>query len=536
MVPPVEIHTDAHLAAASLFWTVEGRTFLTILAKATFAMVPGGVAELAAPLPIEREDRTFGNHPARSVEAASDLAPWRPRCDVTFIGSAHASSGKPATATSARLAVFRDGRALVDRTLHVYGDREGDVIKPFVAMPIVYERAMGGPGVSVNPVGSEAPNVVDAADAGRAGCFGPVARTWPSRKRLIKDVSREALSGPIVHVPEGFAWDYYQAAPDAQRIDRLTGGEWIVLDGLSATEARLQTQVPGLAAQVVLTGGDVSTRTQVALVADTLAIDGERRCFSIVWRGRHEILPAAMRDALVVGAALVAPGREVDWSTILAEPASTVPGSSPRGAPADAEGTMAVSEDAALRVLAPFAIASPGSGKTGDTSATPWGGAPAKVDAEGTIMAVHGVEHGPVLPFAHGPTPLASVASIAPRPPPPKPEVGGETVAAFGHAPDATPSWLDAKPAPAPLPAPSISAPPLTIGQQFAQAMLAAPRPAQAPSPTVEPEPPEPPPRARPSPPCSSARARPRKTSRGSSPKPIAARPRSTDVPRSGTT
>ena len=493
MVPPLEIHTDGRVAAASVFWSAQGRTFLTILAKATFAMVPDGAAEIVSPRPIEREDRQLGNHPARSVEAASDLAPWLARCDVTAIGTAHAPGGKPATAMSVRLALFRDGRALLDKALHIYGDREGDAIKPFVAMPLVYERALGGPGVAANPMGVDVRNVVDARDAGRIGCFGPIARAWPIRKRLIKDASREALSGPIAHIPDGFAWDYYQAAPPDQRVDPLMGGEWIVLDGMSPTEPRLKTQVPIVAAQIAIAAGgaEPAPRKPITLVADTLTIDADRRCFSIVWRGRHELAAAEPRDAVVAGAALGAPGSDVDWSAIFAAPASTSTVAAPSAAapPPDAEGTMAVSEDASIRALAPFPVAAPGSGKGGHTAATPWAGSSAlaaraaEVTGESTMTVRH-ADAGPALPFAPGSAPPA--LSVGPATSSPRPEVGGETIAAFGRAPDAAPSWLEAKRAPlttgeppepsalSPWKAPPITgvvaSTPMTIGQQYAQA------------------------------------------------------------------
>jgi hypothetical protein len=466
MIPPLQIHTDGRVSAAAVFWRAQGRTRVTIVARATFSLRADGPAEILAPRPIEREDRQFGDHPARSVEAANDLAPWRARCDVTFLGNAYAPGGQPATATSVRLALYRDGRALIDKTLHVYGDRVGETIKPFVTMPLVYERAQGGLGSAANPVGVEAPNVVDPSDPSRPAGFGPIARAWPARKRLLKDVNREALSGPLLLVPEGFPWDYYQAAPLDQRVDPLAGGEWIVLDGLSASEARLRTQVPPAGAQAVIAPAGSAARKPITLVADTLAIDGERRSFSIAWRGHHVIADGEMESPLLVGAALGAPGREVDWSAIFAGPASVSAAPAPSRKP-DAEGTVAVSEEAARRAIAPFPVAGAGSGTTGNTAATPWASAPPasvrapvpgggaegtiNVDPEGTIAAFGG-GRGPALPFSPGAAPAMMPASPAAR----RPEVGGETIAAIGPARDAEPSWLE------------VTRAPLTIGQRYA--------------------------------------------------------------------
>src|SRR5829696_6530562 len=98
---------------------------LTIIAKATFAMKHEGTLEPTSPAELARAEQQFDRNPTRSIEVASDLAPFLRRCDVTFVGHAHAPGGRPAAAGAVRLALFRGARALLDKTLHVFGDREG---------------------------------------------------------------------------------------------------------------------------------------------------------------------------------------------------------------------------------------------------------------------------------------------------------------------------------------------------------------------------------------------------------------------------
>src|SRR4051812_29906293 len=81
----------------------QGRLWITVVVKARFAYAAGGVARHAGAAEIWSEERQIDGHPSRSIEAASDLAPYLPRCDVTFVGHAYAPGGRPAPAVSARL-------------------------------------------------------------------------------------------------------------------------------------------------------------------------------------------------------------------------------------------------------------------------------------------------------------------------------------------------------------------------------------------------------------------------------------------------
>ena len=271
MRSPVAIAAEERVACAAVAWRFRGRLQLTVVVKATFAIVPGGAATVAAPREILHEDRTFDRHPSRSVEAASDLAPYLARCDVIFTGHASAPGGQPVPAGSVRIGLAREGQRLLDKTLHVFGDRASADAPPdpFKRMPLVYERALGGPG-EPNPVGVETPNVVDAVDPKRAGGFGPVSRYWPARKRLLGKINRATLDAAIAGVPEAMPWEYFQAAPPDQQIDYLQGGEWLVLDGIHAEHPRVQTRIPAArgAASVVAEPGaapqpvDISARTR----------------------------------------------------------------------------------------------------------------------------------------------------------------------------------------------------------------------------------------------------------------------------------
>ena len=105
------------------------------------------------------EDLYRGEPGCSSVVAESDLAPYKPRCDVLLVGAAHAPWGRPAPSWLARLRVSHDGQPLLDKTLQVQGVRHfvrsalglgpaaGWAVAapaPATRVPIAWELAYGG--------------------------------------------------------------------------------------------------------------------------------------------------------------------------------------------------------------------------------------------------------------------------------------------------------------------------------------------------------------------------------------------------------
>jgi hypothetical protein len=322
------IHTDGAVSCGTRLWRFRGSLQLTVVVKAVFAILHDGVAKPAGPGAIISEDYHRDGYPARSVEAASDLAPYLARCDVLFVGHAYAL-GARAAAGAVRLGISREGRPLLDKTIHVFGNRASSspaaagVPAPFTRIPIIYEKALGGPG-EPNPVGTDAPNLVDPADARRPVGFGPIGRYWPIRRRLLGKIDGKAIDATVADIPETMPWDYFQAAPPDQQIEHLRGGEWLVLDGLHPTLARVQTRLAATrgAACVVMQGsapgGPSSPPATVELVCDTLAIDGDRQTLSLSWRGHREVAEGeATLPSLRILAALEVPGVPTDWARIL---------------------------------------------------------------------------------------------------------------------------------------------------------------------------------------------------------------------------
>jgi len=329
---PVDITPVGAVACGAMLWRIRGELHVTVIVKATFDLVHESVAKLVAPDPLTTKDQHHDRSPTRSVERASDLAPYRPRADVVFTGEACAQ--RPVTSTAVRLAIFRE-RALLDKTLHVYGDRPAAAAPPraFQRLPIVYERAFGGPSVDANPVGVGAagpggaqPSVL-APGGGRVPAgFGPISRYWPERKHLLGAAHRKGIEARIAEIPDDMRWDYFQAAPRDQQIEFLRGDEWLVLDGLHPTLPRLQTRLPGAQAAAMVHSADAARPSgetawgpgqELSLAADTLDIDGERQRCAVAWRGSFAVPggeSALARIKIFVGLEL--PNAAVRWPNV----------------------------------------------------------------------------------------------------------------------------------------------------------------------------------------------------------------------------
>ncbi|WP_437540805.1 DUF2169 domain-containing protein [Sorangium sp. So ce367] len=487
------------------------RLWTTVVVKARFAFVPGGMATHSGAAEIRSEERQFDGHPSRSIERASDLAPYLPRCDVTFVGHAYPPGGSPAPAMSARLGLARDGRPVLDKVVHVFGDRGPAGPKPFERMPLVYERAFGGPG-EPNPVGKATPNLVDPADPRRPTGFAPISRLWLARRRLLGSADPRALEAPIADIPDAVPWGYFQAAPPDQLVDHLRGDEWLVLDGLHPTLPRVQTRLPsarGVARVIEQSAGAPPVERQVEMVCDTLAIDGDRQELALVWRGRVEVPGGeAALPSLVVAAALVVPGRDVDWARLWPQASALSVSSSAPATTSDVEsqGTVALRPEqqvtAAAKAVVPFPVAEAGDATVPwRVDATPWGGAPLlpppapagemtlgpvtakREEADEGTMTLWLGQHAAVRPREEAPFPILPAGASGPVAPVPGAPWGPLTTPLETPVAGEGTLWLGER-APPPV-LPSIAAPPPVVPPP-----MAAPPPLPPPMAAPPPVPP----------------------------------------------
>ncbi|WP_441292352.1 DUF2169 family type VI secretion system accessory protein [Sorangium sp. KYC3313] len=390
---PLSVVALSPSACGAVLWRMRGAERLTVLVKATFALVHDRTAELAAAVDLVRADHLREGW--GSLEEASETAPYLPGAGVVVRGHACAPAGTTATALPVRIALFRDGRWILNKALHVFGDRtrEAPSPRPFSRMPLVYERAFGGPHLEGNPVGvgSDAvlPSIVDPGDPMRPAGFGPIARHWAPRRHLL---ARDLPADPLALDLDGsFDFRYFHAAPADQQIDFLRGDEWIFLEGLHPHWPWLRSSLPsarGLA-RLYRTGPEGEDHGQaIELVADTLTIDADRLLCSVVWRGNVALLAGDTPARMRVVAGVETSGQPLAWPSAAAAPP---PSHRRHGAPGPVAGerpiarTLVVEEDYTvdarnsglvvdMKMKPPFALAAPGSGRASPVTAIP--GAP----------------------------------------------------------------------------------------------------------------------------------------------------------------
>ena len=287
----------APLAVGALRVRTDVSTSITIVVKATFRLVPGGMATLVEPLPLIRDVHYEGNT-GRSLLLASDFAPRKTAADVLFTGSAYAPIGRQVLRQHVRLSIEGREGPLFDKQILVLGDRRRNAVTgavsqpaPFVNMPLRWELAFGGPSYRLNPLGvgvvndgERQPNLVHPGDARSAIGFSAIPGPFWLRARALRGSDPRSLDVEPMYVPSVVGAEYFNVAPEDQRVRALEGDETIVLSGLHPAIAEVRTRLPGLRAHAIL---DVIGRRPevVPLVADTLWIEGDSLRCTLTWRG-----------------------------------------------------------------------------------------------------------------------------------------------------------------------------------------------------------------------------------------------------------
>jgi len=302
----MEIVSASPLSVASLAWRQSASTWaLTVVCKATFLLRPG-----QTPLAPEQEevleaDAYWNDDPARSLHAATDLVPMKPRADVVLVGQAFAPGGAPARSLVTRLQVGTLNKAVEVCCDRVFA-RDGSLHDGprFTRMPLVYERAAGGPETS-NPVGirpggldakgqAPVPNllppgavVARPTDVLPPIGFGPIAPSWPSRRAMlgrhagtwsVHELSRQPL-------PRDIDLAFFNVAPPDQQLPNLRGDERVVLENLLPDQPSFATRLPGLHPRATVEVAQGQPRP-IPLYCDTLWIDTNRALCTLTWRGR----------------------------------------------------------------------------------------------------------------------------------------------------------------------------------------------------------------------------------------------------------
>ncbi|HHH30918.1 MAG TPA: DUF2169 domain-containing protein, partial [Polyangiaceae bacterium] len=316
---PVRCAPVGSVAVGSVLWRHGGRLLCTAVVKATFGLEARGPMRRTNPSPIRRSDDYL--HGVPSLAGASEVAPRMDQVDVTIVGHAYA---KPPTDKRAIRFVFVQGHTvLIDKTLYVYGDRKkGEAPRPFERMRMGYERALGGLDFPRNPIGVGAdadsrsrPNIVHPkGPKKKVAGFGPIPSRFLQRRQLRGNVPLERMADGIADYPEGFDWTYFQAAPHDQRLGRLRGDEWLMLEGMHPEHERIRARLPHARALCrIFTAQPVGVPETVEMVPTMLHIEPDDDRCSLVWRGSFPVVSELAAQQLIVAGAVQCGDEVVSW-------------------------------------------------------------------------------------------------------------------------------------------------------------------------------------------------------------------------------
>lgn len=240
-----------------------------VVLKATFDILPNGSTRRAKKqVPVLRTPMYQGKFADSSLLYEADLRGNKVATDVLLNGNAWAPKGQEIDQVDVRIHVGR-----IDKRLRIFGDRKWEKgmsgepsisdAKPFVSMPITYERAFGGWDKSSrdpsrhrlesrNPLGTgfsiskknchglPLPNVEDPKqlikswrDHPSPVGFGAIDSAWSPRRELAGTYDEAWQETRMPLWAEDFDQRYNNCAPEDQQLDGfLRGGESVSLFNL----------------------------------------------------------------------------------------------------------------------------------------------------------------------------------------------------------------------------------------------------------------------------------------------------------------
>jgi hypothetical protein len=306
----------------------DGVDTLFVVARGTFALATQPAFLPAQPPPIAG-DEYWGAPGASSLKYASDVHVGKVGTDVVLVGSAHAPAGRPVGEMLVALEVA--GRAKV---LRVVGDRHWRPTSrskssstsgstpplPFATMPLLYERAFGGPMLDGNPVGrgnpigressgrrsardaagESLPNVEDPrwplrqlGDAPPPAGFGFVAPSWLPRRGYAGTYDADWKRARAPFLPRDYDCRFSNAASADLVFERpLHGGESVQLDGVSP-EGRVRLNLPVVRPRVAIRIAGGWERPPAVL--ETVLFEPDLGRFSLGWRAAVRCDKRALR-------------------------------------------------------------------------------------------------------------------------------------------------------------------------------------------------------------------------------------------------
>ena len=325
---------------------------LSILVKGTFIIPEHNAApakQAESQQPIATTDEYYDDDVNGSVKIESDMVLFKPKADIVLVGNAYAPRKQPVRVLDTALYVGR-----IIKNIRVFGDRNWSfptklamvpVIsdpKPFLKMPLVYERAFGGiddkggQWCKKNLIGrgfigkkskkcvhekslpnlEDPQNLISSWDSHpRPVGFGFYGRGWHPRVSYVGTMDEKWESERAPELPGDFSFNYYNGAhPDLQIPGYLNGDELVQLKHITPN-GYCSFRLPGIHPKITVekytpkSDGDPSLETNeidedmneidtidtydttsfkeeiIAPQLDTLVLFPDESIFCQVWRG-----------------------------------------------------------------------------------------------------------------------------------------------------------------------------------------------------------------------------------------------------------
>ena len=263
-----------------------------------------------------------------------DFAMPKARGEMLLAATAYAPRGEAVASMTARASL-----AEIDKSLLIIGEREWlyglyplyqlTDPKPFLQMPIGYNRAFGGPSCAANPLGvghlgwhvpalfganrGKAWNIEDPREpvgsphmAHPPAGFGPLDIRSPARQAKAGTYGKRWLKEDFPGLPDDVDWALFNAAPPGQqRAGYFDGREAYRLEGLHPTKAVVEGHLPGLLARAFIQyrGNPPSQAREIPLVCDTVWFFPSQDLGVVIYRGQTSIQDS---DALDVESVMLA--------------------------------------------------------------------------------------------------------------------------------------------------------------------------------------------------------------------------------------
>ena len=307
---------------------------LTVIVKETFSFTADGLTVVATKqIPIAFADDISAIGETR---CEFDLAPFKPRTDITLLGKAYIPQNGSAPSVDVTLRV-----GSVHKTLRVFGDRTWNAggffggpkpnsPLPFAQMDLSYTKAYGGIDIinggacQENPIGKGCiadkakkktvegrllPNIENAQaliktpdDRPAPSCFGVVGKGWQPRVKHLGTFDEAWQQKRAPRLPEDYSFEFHNAAPRDQQIEGyLQGDESIELVNLTP-EGRLLGRVPRVSIQVDVALHGSTNVDRLRMNLDTLCLMPDEKCMTATWRGIYSISDqlASQVDKIIV--------------------------------------------------------------------------------------------------------------------------------------------------------------------------------------------------------------------------------------------